>query len=52
MKREFAKKNKMDSEPTNIALIKSYKKMVKDNKILPNFYVEKLLRKRSIRSQS
>lgn len=52
MKREFAKKNGMSSEPTNIALIKSYKEMIKDNKILPNFDVEKIIRKRSIRSQS
>lgn len=52
MKREFSKKNWMDSEATNIALIKSYRQMIKEGKISQNFDVEKLLRKRSIRSQS
>ncbi len=51
-KRDFAKKYKLASIPTNIQLLKAYHQLVQDKKIAKNKTIEKLLRKRAIRSQS
>ncbi len=51
-KRDFAKKYKLASIPTNIQLLKAYHQLVQDKKIEKNKTIEKLLRKRAIRSQS
>lgn len=51
-KRDFAKLHKLSSIPTNIQLLKVYHTLVQEGKIQKNRAIEKLLRKRAIRSQS
>jgi elongator complex protein 3 len=51
-KRDFARKYKMKDLPSNIAILKSYREMI-DNKIIkPNFELEQFFKKRKIRSAS
>ena len=52
IKRDYAKQNKLSVLPTNIQLIKTYKNLVKDWKILADEKILDILRKRAIRSSS
>ena len=52
MKRQWAKKEKVNNVPTNIALFKTYQSLIAQGKIEQNNDIENLLRKRSVRSGS
>lgn len=52
LKRDFSKQNKLTDLPTNIQLLKIYKKFISDWKIEKNIKLENLLKKRAIRSMS
>lgn len=52
IKRDFAKKYSLKDIPSNIQLIKEYQKMIQSWEIKKDINLEKILRKRAIRSQS
>ncbi len=51
-KRQFAKANKLSNLPTNIQLLKTYRRLVQDWSIIKDTKFEQLLKKRAIRSLS
>lgn len=51
LKRDFAKKDKV-SCPSNVSLLKSYHRLVKNKRIKRMFFVEQVLRTRPVRSLS
>lgn len=52
IKRKYCKDNKISRIPTNIQILWEYRKMLKSSEIQKNEYIENILRKRSIRSES
>lgn len=52
IKREFSKINKLPNLPTNIQLIRTYKSMLAKWEIKKSIKIEKILKKRSVRSMS
>lgn len=51
-KRKYAKEMKLAEMPTNMQLLKVYQQMVREKQIEPSPSIIKLLRKRSVRSES
>lgn len=52
LKRDFAKNTKLTRLPSNIQLLRTYQNLVKDSIVEAQPHINKLLKKRSIRSQS
>lgn len=52
LKRDFARKNKLSSLPSNTKLLRSYHQLLQDKKISKNIEIENLFKKRSVRSES
>lgn len=51
-KRNYAKTHKLAQMPTNMQVLKTYQQLVRDKQIEPYPGIIKLLRKRSVRSES
>lgn len=51
-KRNYAKEHKLAEMPTNMQLLKVYQQLVREKQIEPTPAIIKLLRKRSVRSES
>lgn len=51
-KRQFAKEHSIESVPTNTVLLQAYRQAIKDGEFSHSSFLEKTLRKRSVRSQS
>ena len=51
-KRHFADKMKLKDLPSNIQLLQAYRKLLEQKKIKKNPELEKILKKRAIRSSS
>jgi len=52
LKKVFSRKNKLASLPSNIEILQAYRSLVAEKAILPHKWLEQLLKKRAIRSES
>ena len=52
LKKEFSRKNKLASLPTNIEILQEYRRLIAEEGFVPHKWLEQLFKKRAIRSES
>lgn len=52
LKKEFSNKNKLENLPSNIEILQEYRRLVAEKALVPHKWLEQLLKKRAIRSES